>query len=82
MMMDVQWFSDGVILYLCDRLGGRGLSHFSDKVDHLDSAFSAVGALVACFCPGTLDGLLDVLCSNYAEHHRDAAGKRYLCDTL
>lgn len=28
MMMDVQWFSDGVISYMCDRLEAVGLKTF------------------------------------------------------
>ena len=42
------------------------------EIYHLDSAESAVIALVACLCSGSFDSLLNIFCSNYAKHYRNA----------
>src|SRR5699024_1649918 len=40
------------------------------QICHFDGAGCGIGAFVACFCTGALDGLLDVLCRDDSEHDR------------
>ena len=52
------------------------------QIYHLDGSRSAVIALVACFGPGTFNGLLNVFSGQHAEHNRDFGGKGCLGNAL
>ena len=52
------------------------------QIYHLDGSRSAVIALVACFGPGTFNGLLNVFSGQHAEHNRDFGGKGGLGNAL
>ena len=64
------------------RLHKIKLCHFTDEVDHFDGTFRTVGTFVSCLCAGTFDGLFDVLCSNDAEHYRNACREGNLSDAF
>ena len=44
-----------------DRCAVKSASDLPDQIDHLDGAGGAVVSLVAGFCPGSFDGLFDVV---------------------